>query len=220
MSQFAVIGLGRFGSTVARLLFQSGHEVLAVDNNDDAVQRMRDVTTRAVVLDARDKQRLRVLGLQDFDVVIVSLGDSIEASVLISLHLKDLGVKRIIAKANTDDHARLLDLIGVDEIISPEKQAAERVASRLRGAGALDFIPLGDHYSILEVTPAREFVDSTLAELKLRNRFQVQVIAVRDARTDQVTVSPPPDFTIRSSHILVVLGANENIERLREHSAG
>ena len=216
MSQFAVIGLGRFGATVASILFDSGHEVLAIDIDATAVQRMKDHATRAVVLDARDKQRLRALGVEDCDVVIVSLGDSIEASSLVTLHLKDLGVRRIIAKANSDDHARLLELIGADEIVSPEKQAAERVANRPRGAGSLDYIPLGERFTIREVMPPKEFFGKTLAELKVRNRFGVQVLAVRESRTGDVTVSPPADFVVRDHHILVVLGANPDLDRLVE----
>ncbi len=216
MSQFAVIGLGRFGATVAAILFDSGHEVLAVDLDVTAVQRIKDHATRAVVLDARDKQRLRALGVGDCDVVIVSLGDSIEASSLVTLHLKDLGVRRIIAKANSDDHARLLELIGADEIVSPEKQAAERVANRLRGAGSLDYIPLGERFTIREVMAPKEFHGKSLAELKVRNRFGVQVLAVRESRTGDVTVSPPADFVVRDHHILVVLGANPDLDRLVE----
>jgi trk system potassium uptake protein TrkA len=216
MSQFAVIGLGRFGANVARSLFQGGHEVLALDVSAAAVQDVKDHSTRALVLDARQKERLAALGIEQVDVVILSLGDRIEASAVVALHLKDLGVKRIIAKAGSEDQSRLLQLIGVDEIISPERQAAERLANRLRGAGTLDFIPLGAHYSIHEITPPRIFRNSTLAELKIRNRFGVQVLAVRDARTDELEVNPPADFSIGEHHILLVLGANADIDKLRQ----
>ena len=216
MSQFAVIGLGRFGSNVAEVLYEAGHEVLAVDIGAAAVQRMKDRTTKAVVLDARQKNRLASLGVQDFDVVIISLGDRIEAAAVVALHLKDLGVKRVIAKAASDDLARLLELIGVDEIISPERQAAERLANRLQGAGTLDFIPLGANYSIHEITPPAELLSKTLAESRVRNKYNVQVLAVRDARTDELIVNPPADFSVGKHHVLVVLGANTDIERLKD----
>jgi len=214
MRHFAIIGLGRFGSQVVRSLHESGHRVLAIDSDPEAVQRIKDACTQAVVLDARDKQRLRALGIRDYDVVVVSLGESIEASALVALHLKEIGVKRIIAKAGSDDHARLLELIGVDEIISPERQAAERLADRLANSAALDYIPLGRHYSIRELAPHEQFLNKSLEELRLRNRFGVHVLAVRDARTGEVEVNPGAQFRIQAHHILVVLGRNEDFERL------
>jgi trk system potassium uptake protein TrkA len=215
MRHFAVIGLGRFGSQVVRSLYETGHRVLAIDSDPEAVQRIKDSCTQAVVLDARDKQRLRALGIRDYDAVVVSLGESIEASALVALHLKDIGVKRIIAKAGSDDHARLLELIGVDEIITPERQAAERLAARLRDAAVLDYIPLGRHHSIHELAPPEEFLDKSLEELRLRNRFGVHVLAVRDSRTGEVEVNPPAGFRIHAHHILVLLGRNEDLDRLK-----
>lgn len=215
MRHFAVIGLGRFGSQVVRSLHETGHRVLAIDSDPEAVQRIRDHCTQAVVLDARDKQRLRALGIRDYDVVVISLGESIEASALVALHLKDLGVKRIVAKAGSEDHARLLELIGVDEIIAPERQAAERLASRLGNSAILDYIPLGRNYSIREVAPLEEFLDRSLEELRLRNRFGVHVLAVRDSRTGEVEVNPGAGFRIEAHHILVLLGRNEDLERLK-----
>jgi trk system potassium uptake protein TrkA len=215
MRHFAVIGLGRFGSHVVRSLHESGQKVLAIDSDASAVQRIKDDSTQAVVLDARDKQRLRALGIRDYDVVVVSLGESIEASTLVALHLKDIGVKRVIAKAGSDDHARLLELIGVDEIISPERQAAERLANRLRDANVLDYIPLGRGYSIHELAPPESFLGKSLEELKLRNRFSVQVLAVRDARSGDLEVNPAAQFRILPHHILVILGRNEDLDRMK-----
>jgi trk system potassium uptake protein TrkA len=214
MRQFAVIGLGRFGSHVVRSLYENGQKVLAIDSDAAAVQRVKDYSTQAVVLDARDKQRLRALGIRDYDVVVISLGESIEASALVALHLKEIGVKRLVAKAGSDDHARLLELIGVDEIIMPERQAAERLANRLRDANVLDYIPLGRGFSIHELAPPEHFLDKSLEELKLRNRFHVQVLAVRDSRSGEVEVNPGAQFRIQPHHILIVLGRNEDLERI------
>ena len=216
MSQFAVIGLGRFGMHVARALHESGHEVLAVDTNAAAVQRLKEHASQAVVLDARDKQRLLALGVQDCDVVIISLGERIEASALVALHLKELGIKTVIAKAGSEDHARLLEKLGVDEIIFPERQAAERLANRLRDANILDYIPLGEGYSIHEITPPAEFLDKTLVELRLRNEYGIQVLAVRDSRTDKLHVNPPADHQLTSFDVLVVLGSDTQLDRLRK----
>ncbi len=218
MSQFAVIGIGRFGFHVAKLLHESGHDVLAVDSDAAAIQRVKDHCTQAVVLDGRDKLRLRALGVRDFDAVVISLGERLEASALIALHLKEIGVKRIIAKAASSDHAKLLELIGVSEIISPERQAAERLANRLRDTNVLDYIPLGQGYGIHEITPPKEFLGKSLVELRLRNRFNIQVLAIRDGRSDELKINPSAEFRIREFHILVVLGSDDDLDRLRKMS--
>ena len=213
-SQIAVIGLGRFGSHTVAALYESGHDVLAIDKDPSAIQQARNNATQAVVVDARDKERLRALGLKDFDTVVMSLGESIEASALVALHLRDIGVKRVIAKAGSVDHARLLEMLGVHEIVFPERQAAERLAQRLRYANLLDYIPLSGNHSIQEITPPTSFVDQTLQELRLRNRFKVQVLAIRDARTDELEVNPVAGYRIRDTDILIVLGENSDLDRL------
>ncbi len=215
MAQVAVFGLGRFGFHVAKQLHLAGHDVLAVDIDENNVQKIEEHSSRAVVMDARDKERLAALGLHDFDTVVLSFGERIEASALVALYLKEIGVKRIVAKAGSEDHGKLLEVIGVHEIIFPEKQAAERLARRLTNTLMLDYIPLGDTHTIVEVAPSGEFVGKTLDELKLRNRYGVQVLAIRDVLTDGLVVNPDAQFRIKDSDILVVLGSNEDINRLR-----
>ena len=216
MLQVAVIGLGRFGSHVTEMLHDSGHEVLAIDRSPSAIQRIKNHSSRAIVTDARDKDQLRALGIKDFDTVIVSLGESIEASALVALHLRELGVPKVIAKAGSTDHARLLEMLGVHEIVFPEHQAAERLAHRLRYANVLDYIPLSGEHSIHEITPPTDFVDKSLADLRLRNRFRVQVLAIRNTQTDQLEVIPDPQYHITKSDVLVVLGSNADLEKLRK----
>jgi trk system potassium uptake protein TrkA len=216
VSQVAVIGLGRFGFHVAKALHQTGHEVLAVDIDETLVQRVRDCSTQAVVLDARETERLRRLGVSDLDVVVVSLGERIDASSLVALHLKEMGVKRLIVKAASEDHARLLELIGVTEIVFPELDAAERLAKRLADSNLLDFIPLGETHSILELNAPEEFLNRSLADLRLRNRFGVQVLAVRESLRDRITVNPGPETVVESGDVLFVLGANQALDRLRK----
>jgi trk system potassium uptake protein TrkA len=215
MAQVAIIGLGRFGFHAAKLLHQAGHEVLAIDIEPAVVQRIRDFSSQAMVLDARDKERLRALSIRDFDVVVLSLGERVDASALVALHLEEIGGPRLIAKAGSEDHAKLLELIGADEIIFPERQAAERLAYRLGNANLLDFIPLGDSHSIHELAPPEEFVGKTLAELKLRNRFGVQILAVQNRKGDQLIINPPADTNIAGSDVLFVLGANKDLDRLK-----
>lgn len=215
MAQVAVIGLGRFGFHVARRLHEAGHEVLAVDIGADNVQRIRDFSSQAVVLDARDKPRLEALGIRDFDVVVVSLGERVDASALVTLHLKELGVKRLITKAGSEDHGKLLELIGADEVVFPEREVAARLAHRLTSPNLIDYIPLGEGCSIHEVAPPDSFVGRSLADLKLRNRFRAQVLAVRDALTQQILLNPGAEFVVKPSDALIILGRDEDLAQLK-----
>lgn len=218
MAQIAVIGLGRFGFHVAQVLAAAGHEVLAIDQSQEPVQRAKDLVTRAVAMDARDKERLEALGIAGFDVVVVSLGERIDTSTLVALHLKELGVPKIVTKAGSEDHAKLLSLIGVHEIVFPEREAAERLAHRLDSTNLLDYIPLGESHSIEEIAPTDAMLGCTLAQLKLRNRFDVQVLGVRDALSGRVTLGPGADFRVKESDALVILGRNDDLQALKRDS--
>lgn len=215
MSQIVVIGLGRFGFHVARLLHEAGHEVVAIDIDERNVQRIRDYCSRAVRLDARDMERLEALGLADFDVAVVSLGEKVDVSALVALHLKDMGVPRIITKAGSEDHARLLEKLEVDEIIAPEREAAERLVRRLSSRNLLKFIPLSEQWSIEEVRPLPEFIGKTLADLDLRNRFGVQVLGLRRSGSGELTLNPAAGDRIAEEHSLLVLGENRALARLQ-----
>jgi trk system potassium uptake protein TrkA len=215
MAQVAVIGLGRFGFHAASLLHEAGHEVLAVDVDPVQVQRIRDHSTQAVVLDARDTEPLKALGIPDFDAVILSLGGRVDASALVTLHLRDLGVRRLVVKAASADHARLLKMIGATEVVFPEREAAERLTRRLSDLNLIDFIPLGEDHSMREVTAPRSFLGKSLVDLRLRNRFGVQVVAIRGALERAVTVNPPPDTVIQEGDALFVLGRDEQLDRMK-----
>ena len=213
MAQIAVIGLGRFGFHAARQLHEAGHEVLAVDVDPAQVQRIRDLSTQAVVLDAREIEPLRSLGIPDFDAVVLSLGTRVDASGLVTLHLKDLGVRRLIVKAASDDHARLLQMIGATEVVFPERDAAERLVRQLGDANLIDFLPLGEGHSLREVAAPPSFFNKSLVELRLRNRFGVQVVAVRQGGS--VAVNPLPETVLQEGDVLFVLGRDEALDRLR-----
>jgi len=217
MSHFAVIGLGRFGSTLARRLYQGGHEVLAIDVDPERVQGMREDVTQAVVVDVRDKLRLRTLGLKDVDVAIVSVGEQLESSTLAAFYLKEMGVK-VVARAVSVDHGRILEAIGVDEVIYPERDMALRLADRLVHPNLLDYVALGPEYSVMEVAVPSSFLGRTLMELRVRNRYRVQVVAVRDALTDTLNLLPDAGEILKDSDVLVVLGARDDLEKFREVS--
>lgn len=215
MAQVAVIGLGRFGFHAATLLHEAGHEVLAVDVDPAQVQRVRDHSTQAVVLDARETEPLKALGIPDFDAVILSLGTRVDASALVTLHLRDLGARRLIVKAASADHARLLRMIGASEVVFPEHEAAERLARRLSDVNLIDFIPLGEGHSLREVTAPGSFVGKSLVQLRLRNRFGVQVVAIRATSEGAVVVNPPPETIIQEGDALFVLGRDEQLDRMK-----
>jgi trk system potassium uptake protein TrkA len=215
MAQVAVIGLGRFGFHVAKQLHLARHDVLAIDVDPHNVQEIRDFSSRAVVLDARDKPRLEALGIRDFDVVVVSLGERVDASALVALHLKELGVRRIVTKAGSEDHGKLLELIGVHEIVFPEREAAERLAHRVTTPNVIDYIPLGEDYGIHEVAPPDSFHGKTLKQLNLRNQLGIQVLAVRDVLTQDLQINPNSGFVIKPSHALIVLGRDKDLARLK-----
>lgn len=216
MAQVAVIGLGRFGFHVARQMHEAGHDVLAIDVDPKNVEAIADYSSRAVVLDARDKERLDALGIQDFDVVVVSLGERIDASALVALHLKEIGVRRLITKAGSEDHGKLLELIGVNQVVFPEREAAERLARRLGSPDLLDYIDFGDEYSLHEMAPPASFLGKTLRELQLPARFNIRVLAIRDALTGNVEVNPGADSRIKESEALLLLGRNEDLARIKQ----
>lgn len=216
MAQVAVIGLGRFGFHVVRHLHLAGHEVLAIDSDASNVQRIRDFSSSAVVLDARDKERMEALGIRDFDVVVVSLGERVDVSMLVTLHLKELGVKRLVTKAGSEDHRKLLEMIGVDEVVFPEREAAARLAHRLTSPNVIDYLPLGKDCSIHELSAPGSFIGRSLRDLKLRNRFNVQVLAIRDTETREVQINPDAGILLKPTDALLVLGRNEDLSRLKQ----
>jgi trk system potassium uptake protein TrkA len=216
MARIAVIGLGRFGSHVAREAFRHGHEVLAISIDAANVQQLRDESSRAVVADARDRERLVALRLgEDYDAVVVSLGENVEASALIVLHLRELGARRIIAKAGSADHGKLLALIGAHEVVFPEMESAHRLAMRLSSRSLVEYLPHGDEHGVEELAAPAPFVGQRLDELRLPARFGAQVVAVRDRRSGRLTVSPGADYVVAPDDLLVVLATNADLRRLQ-----
>ncbi|HAR96410.1 MAG TPA: potassium transporter TrkA [Deltaproteobacteria bacterium] len=215
MRQAVVIGLGIFGSNIAKTLFENGFDVVAIDKKKEMVQRMANLSTRAIVADATDKSILETIGIQPDDIVIVSFGEDLAASTLLTLHLKELGVKTIIVKAPHEDHKRILEMVGATEVIIPEQEMAKRVAKSLIAPNVLDFLSLSDGYVISEVAPPESFIGKTFSDLHLRSRFQVTVLAIRDALTDQVRMVPSASFIIKDSDVLIVIGREEDVRKLK-----
>jgi len=226
VKRFAVLGLGNFGAHLARSLAKKGAEVLAVDIDEQAVMDIRDVVTHAVVADASDKKALLSLDIDGFDCVTVSLGEKVDASILIALFLKKAGVKEILVKAISEDHAEALQSVGATTVVFPEKDIALKVADNLITPNLIDFIPISEGFSIVEMIPPSECVGKTLAELKIRNRFHLQVLAIRitdrEAEGDGLRESadsvmiPDASFRIKDNHVLIIMGENKDIEKFRK----
>ncbi len=212
--KFAIIGLGSFGSNVARTLFERGHEVLAIDNDKGKIEEAKSFSSHAVLMDSADKENLEAVGVQEMDVVVVSLGPEMEASILTVLHLHELGIKRIVAKALTEDHAKILDAVGATEVIYPEKDMAIRTALKLTSPNILECLPLLSGISIQEIAPPEKFIGKSLKELDLRNKFGVQVIAIRELIPERTVYVPKADFVIKDSDILIVMGDEKKLEKL------
>jgi trk system potassium uptake protein TrkA len=215
---FAVIGLGRFGAAMATTLTELGQDVIGIDGNEEAVQKLADVIGAAVVLDATEERALRTAGVQDVDVAVISIGENIEASLLAVMLVKDLGVPRIIAKAVSPLHGRILERLGVNRVIFPEREMAMRVAHSLVVANVLDYIELSRDFSIIEMPAPEEFAGRSLKDLQLRNRFGLTLIAIKrktGTGDGEVTnVAPTADDEIYAGDVLALLGPNERLAQL------
>ena len=206
----AIIGLGKFGFFLGRALVETGHQVLGVDTNEDMVARAQQVLTQVYRADAEDMVALRQMAVHEMDVVVVSVGHSLEASVLISLHLKELGAPYVVVKAISDDHEKILQKIGVDEIIFPERVAAEQLARKIHHPGFIDFLPMEGNIVVQEMTVDR-WSGKSLKDLDLTNRLGIQIVAVRHKESPQYNFVPAAATLLQRGDRLVVLGNQERI---------
>ena len=215
MKRVVVIGLGIFGFNIAKDLFENGFEVVAIDKNKEVIQKIRDFSTKAVLADGTDKQVIESIGIQPDDVVIVSFGEDLAASTLITLRLKEMKVKNIIVKAPNEDHKHVLERVGATEVIIPEREMADKVAKSLISPNVLDYIPLSDEYTICEIVPPPSFMGKSIAELHLRSKYHIEVIAVREMLPERLTMVPRADFTIKDSDVLVVIGKEKDVQKIK-----
>ena len=214
MKEFAVIGLGNFGATVARELSRLKCKVTAIDNDKGRVHSVQDEIHMAILADATERDFLQNLEVDKFDCFVVSTGENTHASILITLHLKELGAKRIIVKAKSDDHAKVLVKVGATQAIIPEKQAAIRIARSITESNLIDFLPLTGEFYVAELAPLARFVGKSLKELKIRTKYNVLIVAVKDAAGKLIFV-PGGDYQVKASDILLILGEAGNIEQIK-----
>ncbi len=213
--QYVVIGLGMFGMHVARTLYEAGADVVALDRDREAVQRAKDHASKAMVADVTNKEFLKSLGLTPDDIVIIAMGESLESSILATLFLKELGVRTIIAKANEEDHGKILSTLGASEVVFPEKDVAIRLARRISTKNIIDYIPFVEGYSIQEVAPSKKIVGQKIRDLDFRRKFGLQIIAIKDVIENKVELIIDPEKVLKDSEMMVVLGRNSDLERIK-----
>ncbi|KEZ49882.1 MULTISPECIES: potassium channel family protein [Metabacillus] len=211
---FAVIGLGRFGGSICRELSEEGMEVMAIDLDEDKVNEFANIASHAVVGDTTDEAVLKSLGIRNFDHVIVAIGDNIQSSILTTLMLKELGVKFITVKAQNDYHEKVLSKIGADQIVHPERDMGRRIAHNLISNNVLDYLELSDEHSIVEIVANSKLDGNTLIDLDIRAKYGINIVAIK--RDKEIFVSPQADEIIQKGDILIVIGADTDIDRFEK----
>ncbi len=219
MKQVAVIGLGQFGTHLATTLARMGCDVLAIDMQEKPIAAIRDDVQQAVILDVRSLESLKSVITDQTDDAIVSFGESLESSILCTLHLKEIGVKRIHAKASSRDHAAILKAVGATHVIFPEQETAERMAHRIINPDLLDYLPLSKEYRVVEIGAPPAFVGQTLAQLHLRKRYQVMVIAIKRGERAEPEFMPAAETALQAGNTLVLMGKEDDIAAFRKAGA-
>lgn len=228
MRQFAVIGLGRFGRKIAETLAKKGAPVIAIDNNQELVEKVSDFVTKSIQMDSTDEKALLAGGIKDVDVAVVSMGEDIESSVLTTALLKNLDIKEIVARACTPLHAQILKMVGATRVVFPEEDMGIRVANSILSPGVLEYIELGADYTLAEIEAKSESIGHSISELDLRTKYGINVLIVKrkiyeagenreEPIEKEVKVLPTSDYKIQEGDILVVVGSSEDIESFEKH---
>ena len=212
MRSMLVIGLGRFGGHLARKLSDLGNEVMVVDTDEEAVEKLAPHVTWAQVGDCMDVDTLRSLGVSNFDICFVCISNNFQSSLEITSLLKDLGAKRVISKASQDIHARLLLRNGADEVVYPERDSAERIAARLSATNVFDCIELTEEYSIYEIPPLESWVGRSVRDIDVRNRHHINILAVKTG--EELRPMPGADYVFTGREHLLALASNDDARRL------
>ena len=211
--QYAVLGLGIFGSTVAKTLSKYNAEVIAVDIDQKCVNRMADVVTQAMQCDITDIDQLRAAGIQDCDVAVVSMGNHLEQSVMAIINLKELGIPYIVAKAKNKRYMQIFSKIGANKVVRPEKEMGEQVAKGILGKNIIDIIDLDSEYSVVEIPAPKEWTGKTLIDSNLRRKYGINVIGIRNHVTGDLNVCPEPECTIEKDDHIVLIADGDAINK-------
>ncbi len=221
MRQFAVIGLGRFGFSVAKTLSDKGHQVLAVDKDEELVQEVSEFVTEAVQVDSTDEKALKAVGIMNVDIAVVGIGTNLEASVLTTLILKELGIQHIVARAVTDEHGKVLEKVGATKVVFLERDMGSRIANSLVSPSILEHIELSPESSIMETVPPKEFIGKSIRDLDVRAKHGLNIIAVRKKGSSQdekneLDVTPKADYVVKQGDVFVLIGSNENLDKFKK----
>jgi trk system potassium uptake protein TrkA len=214
--EFAVIGLGRFGGSICRELSKEGMDVLAIDSTEAKVNEYRNIASHAVIADATDEKVLKELGIRNIDHVIVAIGEDIQASILTTLMLKELGIKKITVKAQNDYHEKVLTKIGADQVIHPERDMGKKIAHSIISSNILDHLELSDDHSIVEIKAGKKIIGKTLVELDIRANYGCNVVAIKSTNPNDINVSPMASEKIKEGDTLVIIGADKDISRFEK----
>ncbi|EIZ4619502.1 TrkA family potassium uptake protein [Staphylococcus pseudintermedius] len=215
--EYVVIGLGRFGGSIVRELNALDMDVMAIDKDENRVDEYSDIATHAVVADTTDEAVMKSLGIRNFDHVIVAIGENIQASTLTTLILKELGVKKVTAKAQNDYHAKILNKIGADTVVHPERDMGRRIAHNVASATVLDYLELSDEHSIVEIKASETMAGQTLIDLDIRAKFGINIIAIK--RGKEIIMAPDPDMGLEFDDILIMIGHDNDLTRFEKKMA-
>ena len=214
MRNFVVIGCGRFGSTVAKRLYELGQDVMAVNKDEELINRIAPNVTTAVVCDVTDENAVKELGLSNFDVAIVSVAQNLEAEILAVLSCKEANIKKIVAKASNNRAGEILSRVGADKIIEPEKEMGHRLVDILSGENIIDSIEFSKDYSIVEVEVDKNWIGKKLMDLKFREKYKCSILFIQ--REKEMFVNPSFDFVIEGDDLITVLGENKYINKIKK----
>ena len=221
MRQFAVIGLGRFGLSVAKTLTEQGCQVLAIDKDEELVQDASEFVTEAVQVDSTDEKSLKAVGIKNVDVAVVGIGTNLEASILTTLTLKEMGVQEIVARAVTQEHGKVLEKVGATKVVFLERDMGIRVANSLTSPSIIEHIYLSPEYSIMETVTPQAFIAQSIGSLDIRAKYGLTIIGIRkkehaDVKVCELNISPKADYVIKQGDVLILLGSNENLEKFKQ----
>jgi len=214
MKRFVIVGLGNFGSSVAEALYSRGHDVIAVDTDERAVDDIAPHCSRAAVGDGRQIDVLEEIGAREADAAVVSTGDDITASILATMALTDLGIEKVYAKVISKNHARVMVRLGVTETVFPERESGFNLASRISEKGVLDYVRMGRNLSVQELVVPTRWRGQTLRDLAVREEFGVSVVGIHDMETDEMIVPPDPDETLEETDTLLLAGTDSALEKV------
>jgi trk system potassium uptake protein TrkA len=210
---FVVFGLGKFGRSVAQTLSKNGCDVLAIDINEEIIQDISERVTHAVQADVTDSEALHALGVRNFDVAIIAISNNMQSSIMATILAKELGVPFVIAKAQNEIHKRVLEKVGADKVVFPEREIGVRIANNLISDNFVDYVELSEEYSIVELSVKDEWIGKTLKELNLRAKYSINVMAIRTG-DDVLTITPGPNQVLKDGDVMVVIGSNVELQKI------